>query len=92
MLQSIKKIIISFLLQTSGSVDDYVSTRPAKEQAFFYADNPGGLFKSAKKQGQLYALIRFFIVRIGIYWLVRIAAFVSAIWLLLYVGFSTIGR
>jgi len=87
-----KKIIISFLLQTSGSVEDYVSMRPAAEQAFFYAGNPEGLFKSAKKQGQLYALIRFFAVRIGVYWLVRIAAFVCAIWTLLYIGFSTVGR
>jgi len=87
-----KKIIISFLLQTSGTVNDYISTRPAKEQAFFYADNPGGLFKSAKKQGHLYTLIRFFCVRIGVYWLVRIAAFVAAIWVLLYIGFSTVRR
>lgn len=78
--------------QLFGSVSDYISTRPIPEQIFWYSNSSDGLFKTAMKQNQLYAYLRFFLVHIGGIWFLRIIAFVLAIWTLLYIGFSTIGR
>lgn len=77
-------------LQLTGSVSDYISTRPIPEQIFWFSDSPDGLLKTAIRHHQVYAYGRFFIVHIGGIWMLRIFAFIIAIWALLFVGFSAI--
>jgi hypothetical protein len=80
-------LIASIRSQLCGSLADYIGTRPTFEQKFWNAPSIYGPFKTAWRERQMYALMRYFVIRIGLFFAVRAAVALVAAWMLFFIGY-----